>query len=253
MPVWPGECMEIGDSKSTPRVGGLRRTGASGAASEADAAAAATSGDPVLLSGVPEAELTPRVRQALMSLLAEIDQLRRDLGDARSRIEFLERLADEDPLIPVANRRAFLREVTRMIGFTQRYGAPASIIYIDVNHLKSINDNYGHAAGDAALLQISRTLIENVRNTDVVARLGGDEFGVLLVQADAATAEAKAAMLAQAVGGAEFAWQGRPITLGIAYGVHTFLGDGSAGDALDAADRAMYVRKRASEDENASA
>src|SRR5581483_432225 len=160
--------MEIGDSKSTPRVGGLRRTGASGAGSGADAAAAATSGDPVLLSGVPEAELTPRVRQALMSLLAEIDQLRRDLGDARSRIEFLERLADEDPLIPVANRRAFLREVTRMIGFTQRYGAPASIIYIDVNHLKSINDSYGHAAGDAALMQIGRTLVEQVRNSDVV-------------------------------------------------------------------------------------
>jgi len=153
----------------------------------------------VQISGIPEAELTPRVRQALMALLAEIDQLRRDLTDARGRIDFLERLADEDPLIPIANRRAFLREVTRMIGFGQRYGTPASIVYIDVNHLKTINDSYGHAAGDAALMQVSRTLVEQVRNTDVVARLGGDEFGVLMVQADRAVAEGKAAQLAEAV------------------------------------------------------
>jgi len=208
--------------------------------------------DAVQLSGVPEAELTPRVRQALMTLLAEVDQLRRDLGDARSRIEFLERLADEDPLIPVANRRAFLREVTRMIGFTQRYGTPASIVYIDVNDLKLLNDGYGHAAGDAALLQISRTLVENVRNTDVVARLGGDEFGVLLVQADRDAAETKAALLAQAVSDHPLVWQGRSIPLRLSCGVHTFMGDVSASDALEAADRAMYTHKREARAEGAS-
>jgi diguanylate cyclase (GGDEF)-like protein len=238
--------MEIRDTKPTSGIGSLRRAGTVAAPSGAETSAAAGATDPVQLSGVPEAELTPRVRQALMSLLAEVDQLRRELGDARSRIEFLERLADEDPLIPIANRRAFLREVTRMIGFSQRYGAPASIVYIDVNNLKVLNDSYGHAAGDAALMQVSRTLVENVRNTDVVARLGGDEFGVLLVQADHAAAEAKAAMLAQSVSERPLAWQGRTIPLGVAYGVHTFLGDGSAGDALEAADRAMYVRKRES-------
>src|SRR5258708_6394678 len=182
--------MEIRDSKPASRTSALRRTEASsGAPTASPGAGAARALDPVLLSGVPEAELTPRVRQAMMALLAEIDQLRRDLTDARGRIDFLERLADEDPLIPVANRRAFLREVTRMIGFGQRYGTPASIIYIHVNHLKAINDSYGHAAGDAALLQVARTLLEQVRNTDVVARLGGDEFGLLLLQADRPLAE----------------------------------------------------------------
>ncbi len=200
--------------------------------------------DPVLLSGVPETELTPRIRQAMMALLAEIDQLRHDLSDARGRIDFLERLADEDPLIPVANRRAFLREVTRMIGFGQRYGTPASIIYIDVNHLKAINDSYGHAAGDAALLQVARTLLEQVRNTDVVARLGGDEFGVLLMQADRSLAETKATQLAEAVQQRPLSWQGRNLALDIAYGVHCFAGNDNAGDALEAADQAMYARKR---------
>ena len=237
--------MEIRDSKPASRTSALRRTEASsGAPTASSGAGAARALDPVLLSGVPEAELTPRVRQAMMALLAEIDQLRRDLTDARGRIDFLERLADEDPLIPVANRRAFLREVTRMIGFGQRYGTPASIVYIDVDHLKAINDAYGHAAGDAALLQVARTLVEQVRNTDVVARLGGDEFGVLLVQADRPLAEAKAAQLAEAVQQRPFSWQGRTLALEIAYGVHCFAGNDNAGDALEAADQAMYARKR---------
>lgn len=238
--------MEIRDSKPASRVSALRRTGATAAAAPTAAAggSAAQALDPVVISGVPEAELTPRVRQAMLSLLAEIDQLRRDLTDARGRIDFLERLADEDPLIPIANRRAFLREVTRMIGFGQRYGTPASIVYIDVNHLKTINDAYGHAAGDAALLQVARTLVEQVRNTDVVARLGGDEFGVLLVQSDRPLAEAKAAQLAEAVQQRPFAWQGRTLPLDIAYGVHCFAGNDNAGDALEAADQAMYTRKR---------
>ena len=237
--------MEIRDSKPASRTSALRRTEASsGAPTASSGAGAARALDPVLLSGVPEAELTPRVRQPMMALLAEIDQLRRDLTDARGRIDFLERLADEDPLIPVANRRAFLREVTRMIGFGQRYGTPASIVYIDVDHLKAINDAYGHAAGDAALLQVARTLVEQVRNTDVVARLGGDEFGVLLVQADRPLAEAKAAQLAEAVQQRPFSWQGRTLALEIAYGVHCFAGNDNAGDALEAADQAMYTRKR---------
>lgn len=237
--------MEIRDSKSSSRISTLRRAESSAlATATADGGGTARPLDPVQLSGVPEVELTPRVRQAMMALLAEIDQLRRDLTDARGRIDFLERLADEDPLIPIANRRAFLREVTRMIGFGQRYGTPASIVYVDVNHLKVINDSYGHAAGDAALLQVARTLVEQVRNTDVVARLGGDEFGVLLVQADRPLAEAKAAQLAEAVRQRSLSWQGRNLPLEIAYGVHCFAGNDNAGDALEAADQAMYARKR---------
>jgi len=237
--------MEIRDNSSTSRASALRRTEPSTAPSTtASGLGAGRPLDPVLLSGVPETELTPRIRQAMMALLAEIDQLRHDLSDARGRIDFLERLADEDPLIPVANRRAFLREVTRMIGFGQRYGTPASIVYIDVNHLKAINDSYGHAAGDAALLQVARTLLEQVRNIDVVARLGGDEFGVLLVQADRHHAETKATQLAEAIQQRPLSWQGRNLPLDIAYGVHCFAGNDNAGDALEAADQAMYARKR---------
>jgi diguanylate cyclase (GGDEF)-like protein len=196
------------------------------------------------MAGVSEAELTPKVRQALFALMGEVDQLRRELEGARARIGYLEKIVDEDPLMPVANRRAFVRELTRMMAFTQRYGTHASVVYFDINDMKQINDAHGHAAGDAALLQVARLLVENVRNTDVVGRLGGDEMGVLLVQADQPIAERKAAELAAIIAREPLLWQGHTIPLSVAYGVCSFAGDENASDVLDTADRAMYERKR---------
>ena len=236
--------MEIRDTKSVGTATAVRSMAGRQGVSAAPAATSATVGEVVSLAGITEAELTPKVRQALFSLLAEVDQLRRELNDARSRIGYLEKLVDEDPLIPVANRRAFVRELTRMMAFAQRYGVPASIIYFDVNSMKQINDTHGHAAGDAALLQVARILVENVRNTDVVGRLGGDELGVLLVQTDQALAERKAAELAGAIESQPLLWQGHTFPISVAYGVYAFAGGENASEVLDAADRAMYQRKR---------
>ena len=182
--------MEIRDTKPVSRAAPLRKAAPAEAASAATPAAIE---EAVSLAGVPESEMTPRVRQALMGLLGEVDRLRRELDDSRNRIAFLERLADEDSLMPIANRRAFVRELSRMMAFAQRYGTPASVIYFDLDGLKAVNDQHGHAAGDAALQHIAQILVDSVRNTDVVGRLGGDE---------------------------------------------------NAAEALDAADRAMYERKK---------
>jgi diguanylate cyclase (GGDEF)-like protein len=212
---------------------------------EARTSAVSNESDEILArAGVAESDLTPSLRQIVLGLLGEVEQLRRELSEARTRIGYLERLADEDPLMPIANRRAFLRELTRMMSFAQRYGTSASIIYFDINNLKRINDQFSHAAGDAALQQVVRVLVENVRNTDVVGRLGGDEFGVLLVQTDQQLADEKAAHLAAAVAARPFFWHGQEITLGVAYGVYSSHGGENASDALDAADRAMYEAKR---------
>ncbi len=229
----------VGGAASARKAEARRRLDASG-----QSGAAPEPVDVLNLAGIAETELSPKLRQALMSLLGEVDQLRRELTEARARIGYLERLADEDPLMPVANRRAFVRELTRMMSFAQRYGTPASLVYFDINNLKQINDQHTHACGDAVLLQVARILVDNVRNTDVVGRLGGDELGVLLVQADQPTAETKAAQLAAAVAAQPLLWQGKEIPLGVAYGVYTFTGGENAGDALDAADRAMYAAKR---------
>jgi diguanylate cyclase (GGDEF)-like protein len=237
--------MEIRDTKPVSRAAPLRKATT---AQSSSASAPAAIEETVSLAGVPEGEMTPRVRQALMSLLGEVDRLRRELEESRNRIAFLERLADEDSLMPIANRRAFVRELSRMMAFAQRYGTPASIVYFDLDGLKAVNDVHGHAAGDAALQHIAQILVDSVRNTDVVGRLGGDEFGVLLVQTDEQTAIHKADTLAEAIRSRPLVWQGQEIILSAAYGAHSFRGNENAAEALDAADRAMYERKKGRRD-----
>ena len=141
----------------------------------------------------------------------------------QNRLAELERLADEDSLAPIRNRRAFLRDLARTISHVERYGTPFSLLYFDVNGLKEINDRFGHAAGDAALLHVAELLTAQTRSSDVVGRLGGDEFGVLLALADEAAALKKARWLAEAVAGADFRWEGVPIPMSMAYGAYCLI------------------------------
>ncbi|HYM72162.1 MAG TPA: GGDEF domain-containing protein [Stellaceae bacterium] len=184
------------------------------------------------------------VRDTLVRLLAESDQMRRELAEARERIVQLERLADEDSLAPVANRRAFVRELGRMIAFSRRYNIPSSVIYFDVNGMKQINDTHGHPAGDAALRHVADILCKNVRSSDIVGRLGGDEFGVILAQTSQEQANAKGKSLAHAIGATRLRWGKLRIRVSAAYGVYSFSGADDAQIAIEAADKAMYQRKR---------
>ena len=193
--------------------------------------------------GIPQSELTPKVQQAITTLMAEVDRMRQELDESRSRIEYLEQLADQDTLAPVANRRAFVRELSRTLSYAERYGTPSSVIYLDLNGLKQLNDTKGHAAGDAAILKVAKILASNVRESDVVGRLGGDEFGVMLSHADENSASAKAEQLAKTIADDPLEFEGETIVLEVAFGVHTIHGGGDAGAALEAADKAMYAHK----------
>jgi diguanylate cyclase (GGDEF)-like protein len=196
-------------------------------------------------AAIAEAALSPAAREALARIAAERDRLRNELTRARDRIASLERLADEDPLTLVANRRSFVRQLSRMIAFTQRYGVPASLVYFDINNMKQINDAHGHPAGDAALRHIAAVLHHNSRASDIVGRLGGDEFGVVLAQTTEARAHHKAAALAEAVARTPLRLGGAVIPVTAAYGVYAFAGTDDAQRAIEAADRAMYAQKRA--------
>src|SRR5580692_3170473 len=153
--------------------------------------------DQVEFLGVSEAELTPAVRAAIATLVIELNDLRSEIQRLKSRLQEAETAADEDPLTSAKNRRAFIRELKRIAAFAQRYDAPASLVYFDLDDLKGVNDRFGHAAGDAVLHAVADRLSSHVRESDIVGRMGGDEFAVLLVQADLATATAKAATLAR--------------------------------------------------------
>ncbi len=151
--------------------------------------------------------------------------------------------------MPVANRRAFMRELSRLMALAKRYDSASSIIYIDLNGMKVVNDRYGHNVGDAALQHVARILIENTRHADIVARLGGDEFGVLLVKTDQHNAEEKATSLSHAIEQHPLIWDDTPIRLSAAFGAYCFTGLESVAEAISAADQAMYRAKQARQSE----
>ena len=200
--------------------------------------------DPVSLLGLPEKDLTPRARMALRHLIEEVAALRQELGFTQSRLAELERLANEDLLAPIGNRRAFLRDLARTIGYVERYGAACSLLYFDLDGLKAINDTFGHAAGDAALIHVAEVLLAHTRSSDVIGRLGGDEFGVLLARADEKAARGKALRLCDAVALTRLSWKGEIIPISVAFGAHRLVAGEEPQVALAAADRAMYRHKR---------
>ena len=196
--------------------------------------------------GIPEGEFTPKVREAIMELMNEVDSLRRELAQTRQRLDESEKAADQDQLLPMRNRRAFVRELTRYIAFTDRYNTPVSLIYFDMNLLKKVNDTHGHAAGDAVLKTFSDVLLSHVRESDCVARLGGDEFAVLLSHAGQDQALKKADQLATALSEAPTMWEGQSISVSFSYGAFELKPGDNAELAMARADAAMYAQKRAS-------
>jgi diguanylate cyclase (GGDEF)-like protein len=196
------------------------------------------------VSGIPESEFTPRVRDAIMKLMSEVDRLRGELAGAKRRLEELETMADQDALLPILNRRAFVREMSRIISFAERYQLPASLLYFDLDHFKEINDQHGHAAGDAVLAHVSQLLTENVRESDVVGRLGGDEFGIILAKADEEQAQAKSGSLAELITSRPTIWENVKLNVHCTHGAYTFRPGENANQAIAKADEAMYASKR---------
>jgi diguanylate cyclase (GGDEF)-like protein len=216
--------------------------GRSGAAGASQTAAGA---DVTAILGIPENEFTPRVRAAIMTLMAEVDRLRQDLADTKGKLENLQAQADRDVLLPILNRRAFVRELSRMLAFSERYGVPVALMYMDLNGFKPVNDGYGHAAGDAALIHICDVLSHNIRESDILGRLGGDEFGLILPKAGMDTAQRKAQALHDRLRERPFVWRGVILPVTFAHGVTVMQAGQTATDAIAAADQAMYRAKRA--------
>ena len=147
-----------------------------------------------------------------------------------------------DPLTGVLNRRGIVALLHRAQETARRSGSPLSVLMIDVDHFKALNDTHGHKAGDTALRQIARALVDAVRVADHVGRMGGDEF-VVVVPDTGTAAEQLAERLRRLHLPPLAVAEDHELEISVSIGVATLDGDESLDTFLERADRAMYAAK----------
>ncbi|MCI0671054.1 MAG: GGDEF domain-containing protein [Myxococcaceae bacterium] len=154
--------------------------------------------------------------------------------------------ATRDGLTGAYNKRFFTESIERELGFCQRYGVPLSLVLMDVDHFKQINDGHGHLAGDAVLRRLGELMSEQVRPDAILARVGGDEFAFLLREHTHPQALAFAEQLCQRVGDEEFRYESQRLKVTVSVGVATLGAEDTEPSALvGAADQALYAAKTA--------
>ena len=176
-------------------------------------------------------------------LQAEVVRLRSQVAALEERVRQLDLLAHQDSLIDLPNRRGFKRQLDGLVGRVKRYGEDGALLFVDLDGLKTINDSFGHALGDEALIRVADLLVSGVRQGDCVARLGGDEFGILLAHASEESARETASRLVDRIAGCDFRHEGAALPLSVAIGVAVIRADDTADSVLARADAEMYSKK----------
>ena len=154
-------------------------------------------------------------------------------------------LSQTDALTGLANRRALSSLLEKEIRRSVRYGTPVSLLLIDVDGLKQVNDNHGHSAGDRVLRGVADAITESLRDTDVGARWGGDEFAIVApnTTAEAALRSAERLVVRVAEAGAHQPWHTTTVSVGIATFDPAHLIDCDLESLLRVADDALYRAK----------
>ncbi len=158
--------------------------------------------------------------------------------------EELARLAVTDPLSGLANRRRFMEALRGEIERTRRSGRPFSLLMLDIDHFKHVNDTYGHNIGDQVIVALAKTLAAGIREIDTAGRLGGEEFGVILPDTGLQGALIAAERLRQAVAAMEIAAEDAPLRVTVSIGAAERGGEETGPEELlRRADAALYASK----------
>ena len=218
------------------RHGGARSRGAEDLSLKAGEATVGT-----LVCGSRSADGLPESAQKELSMLA----LQAAEALVRTRLyEESERMATTDGLTGLLNRRTFDSSLEQRLREAQRYGRPLSLLLLDVDHFKKVNDTHGHPAGDAVLSGVAKVAQKQARETDLVARYGGEEMALILPETDARGAWAIAERIRKAVEAAAHATEQGALRVTLSVGVATWTAGGeSPDDLLQAADKALYRAK----------
>jgi len=193
---------------------------------------------------------------AVSALSSSMSQLRQRLiartAELRQALERIQYLAHHDELTRISNRRHLGERLADEQQRQRHSGHAMSLVLIDIDHFKTINDSHGHAAGDAVLRHFAATLQGALRASDFAGRWGGEEFLVAVPQADAATAEALVERLREAIAGSSFDAIAPGLRVTFSAGVAECAPGDDLQAAIERADRALYRAKRGGRDRTVS-
>ena len=195
--------------------------------------------DSAAVHGVVAEEFTVSVQEAMTRLVGEVAGLREALDQSNKRLDYLARLAAEDSLTALLNRRGFVRELSRVLVLAEQSGVGSSLIFLEIENLKQINIRHSLAAGDAVIEHAARIVRDRLAQGAVAGRLGGAELGIVLVGEPPEEARRHAQSLAVALAADPLIWEGQAIALAMQWGVHSLAPGEDASAAMNAADRAM--------------
>jgi len=153
------------------------------------------------------------------------------------------RLSTSDPLTGALNRRHFMALIGREQKRAERYGARCSLLMLDIDHFKKINDTYGHQVGDAAIKQMAASCQAHLRPTDMLCRYGGEEFVIALTHTDEAGARIAAERIREAVAEIAIPADAETVRFTVSIGVTSFVPGVRVEQLIDCADQALYAAK----------
>lgn len=173
----------------------------------------------------------------LNELESETQRLRADLDEQHT-------LSLLDPLTAVFNRMGYNEGMSREYARWKRYGGALSLLIFDLDLFKSINDTYGHAAGDKVLASVAQLLRKQIRHCDILCRLGGEEFAIILPETDVTGAAIVAEKLRGSIANSQFRFKEQPVPVTVSIGAAEFRSNDTQEDVFERADRALYLAKK---------
>lgn len=195
---------------------------------------------------------TMSLKEHTSRMINEVHQANQRVETANQKIEKLKQQMEKikqkisiDPLTRVDNRRAFDAKIKQEFASFKRYGSKSSMIMIDIDHFKMVNDTYGHRTGDGVLRVVAGIIKKEIRDIDSLARYGGEEFAVILPHTVLAPALEVAERLRAKVEESHFSYKGKHFSVTISLGVGEILEDDTLENFIQRVDAALYAAKDA--------
>ncbi len=190
-----------------------------------------------------EQELVRKTEQRMSELVDRLRKMEEETDELRNQVQEERRQAFTDALTGLPNRFAYEERLEQEYARWQRYHSPLSVMIVDVDHFKRINDTYGHQAGDKALRIIARELAMAIRKTDFIGRYGGEEIVILMPETPADAALIAADKLRQRIEKCGFHFRDKKVTITVSCGLSEYREGDTPDDAFERADQALYAAK----------